>query len=166
MTKRMIDFDVLMKCVNSLYTRCRVPNKGEYSLFLISKKPELSNIFMNCLDVLVREIQELATPAPEPQESIFDAEGDWCYDLTTVSNKIMTLLLVNKKDDSQHVFKNCIYTDNSVLEDAPRAYGIIKTNNTIEPLECRIKEKLQIDEVDYQYIKILAYKMPTLPKEV
>lgn len=101
----------------------------------------------------------------EPQQSIFDADGDWCYDLKTVLSKMVTLFVVNKKDNSKHIFKNCIYTDNSVFEDSSRAYFIIKTNNTIEPLECHIKEKLQIDEVDYEYIKILAYKMPTLPRE-
>ena len=67
---KMIDFDVLMKCVNSLYTRCQVPNKGDYSLFMISKDLELSNIFMNCLDVLVKEVEEISTIATKPRETI------------------------------------------------------------------------------------------------
>jgi hypothetical protein len=40
---------------------------------------------------LIKKINELATPAPEPQESIFDADG-WCWDSSKAPEARVILL--------------------------------------------------------------------------
>lgn len=67
MSKRMIDADALE---NWLKTQ-------------INKLPYYST--NNPYQAIINKINELATPAPEPQESIFDADG-WCWDLSLINN--------------------------------------------------------------------------------
>lgn len=61
MTKRMIDADALLELIND-------------------NSELITTGYSNADDVLTQKINELATPAPEPQESIYDAEG-WCWDM-------------------------------------------------------------------------------------
>lgn len=69
MTKRIIDADALLAWVN-INT-----HDGGWN-------GQASVVFE---DELIEKINELATPAPEPQtlESIYDAQG-WCWDLSLI----------------------------------------------------------------------------------
>lgn len=67
MNKRMIDADALLRWVKA--------TKGLFD------DETLDDFYSSTLN----KINELATPALEPQESIFDADG-WCWDLSLINN--------------------------------------------------------------------------------
>ena len=86
MTKRMIDADALEKLFEWLDNEIAMDNKI-YKINLeagYAKQPSLESTLYNKKRFL-QKINELATPVPEPQESIFDADG-WCWDLSLVDN--------------------------------------------------------------------------------
>jgi hypothetical protein len=46
---------------------------------------------------VINKINELATPAPEPQESIFDADG-WCWDMSLLKTDGTPVLLFDSHE--------------------------------------------------------------------
>ena len=70
MTKRVIDADALLEWIKEKCYSRTVPYIAEIAL--------------------KNKVEELATPTPEPQESIFDADG-WCYDLDKAPKKVKVL---------------------------------------------------------------------------
>ena len=80
MTDRKIDADALVDALS----RVTFPRQ---SGFHISYK--------EMMDKVKYIINELATPAPEPQESIFDADG-WCWDMNKApSNENVIFYITN-----------------------------------------------------------------------
>lgn len=75
MSKKMIDADVLLNWVK------KKMESGE----LITETEHYSTENVIFVDDFIEKINELATHAPEPQESIFDADG-WCLDLSLIDN--------------------------------------------------------------------------------
>ena len=77
MTKRMIDADVIENYIlNNHRPHYSKDEQGRYIF--------VGDILINLSDIRGK-INELATPAPESQESIFDADG-WCWDLSLINN--------------------------------------------------------------------------------
>lgn len=86
MTKRMIDADAVGRILVGIMKRGSYNIMGvEYSIDV----PILQNI--------MHRINELATPAPEPQESIFDADR-WCWDMDSLHDYGDVLLYVINPD--------------------------------------------------------------------
>ena len=66
MTEKMIDADELLYWLDKNFEYCN----------------DVHNVEIKAISFkfLLKKINELATPAPEPQESIFDADG-WCHNM-------------------------------------------------------------------------------------
>ncbi len=138
--KRMIDADALLEWVKS----------ETYNIYC---EEMMRDYFMVYSEDLVKKINELATPAPEPQQSIYDAEG-WCWDIdkapiTIVGAKIKFFdILVTKKyhTGAKSEFKQNERITNVWLDD------YLKLRDSTQ-------EKLSIAD-----IAVLAWRpLPTLP---
>ena len=80
MTKRMIDADALDEWLGRNFEYCEDIHGIE--------KLVVSYGF------LLKKIKELSTPAPEPQQSIFDADG-WCWDMDLVPDRQSVILCID-----------------------------------------------------------------------
>ena len=141
MSKRMIDADVLVEWLHKNFEYCE--DIHGIQKLVVSYR------------FLLDKIQELATPAPEPQESIFDAEG-WCWDMdlapiTIIGVKIKFFdILVTRKyhTGTQNEFKQNERIADVWLDD------YLKLRDSTQ-------EKLNIAD-----IAVLAWRpLSTLPKE-
>jgi len=91
MTKRIIDADALLKWVK----RHEIEDENETGHYVVISFD------------LEEKINELATPAPEPQESIFDADG-WCKKLKLMPRRpesYKCLMWLKHKKTGGEIFK-------------------------------------------------------------
>jgi len=84
MIKRMIDADALLEALGNKKPRVII-------------NPPVAIGYGQAMCDIEELINELATPAPTPQESIFDA-GGWCFDLSKAPIYPSTPLLVKTID--------------------------------------------------------------------
>lgn len=76
MTKRMIDADALLEKIHNT-----MQDIFSDSLVALPHKGILRDVSVEEILYCMQDyIEQIATPAPEPQESIFDADG-WCWDM-------------------------------------------------------------------------------------
>jgi hypothetical protein len=144
MTKKIIDADAFEKLVEWLNEQ---EARFDASIYEVKRK-----------------IEELATPVPETQESIFDADG-WCWDLSLAPHNGCHLLLKNYISDDFFIMYDCY---KNIDEDYWRSFSLpneyklwngLKTDDT---LINNLFKNVSLDE----YEEVAWRPLPKLPNKV
>jgi hypothetical protein len=98
MINRILDADAFEKLLEWLENEIAM-DSNVYKINLenmIVKQAFLESTIYN-KKLFLQKINELATPAPEPQESIFDADG-WCWDMDLTPDSENVIFYITNLD--------------------------------------------------------------------
>lgn len=167
MSKRMIDADALFKHIKQIL-KTAISEREYYSadknVYLSRRNPpksalktlktvlfEIEDAFVKlprklCLQDSSVDDKELAAPAPESQESIFDADG-WCRDLKAIpKNTLIDLAVQCVKDKSMNREVNYTLNDDNNFYSSDYDHYLD-------------------DTYEFGYVIVAWRPLPTLPKE-
>ena len=99
MTNKIIDVDALHQRIGkySLARHLEYRKDIEYvrnTPEIVSRYKHIDEHFTRAINYISSIIEELATPAPEPQQSVFDADV-WCWDLDKAPKETVLLIKTN-----------------------------------------------------------------------